>query len=281
MNNYLIEYCRVSKNMWCPEETSTFQAKIDEFEKFNYKNSNEREITKQMADMSRYAQHRAETAQKKWVEMNETAFAIGMVLGFWNLIFNMALNFSGREGNENFIHLIPVGISAYFYVAQLNQELTPELAALVMIVLSVAFSIPYLVDLAKKVCSFFRSACADGESTRYSLVCLSLFVAMVLFNIITRIQEYSGEVIECFVMIVLAYFWMFIPSEKRTESIVPMVMIICATRFQALLDKSDEWDIRLVMPFQPTPLAIQFVPFLVLFIIENKINRRLSFSWLH
>jgi hypothetical protein len=48
-----------------------------------------------MALMSKFAGEQAEIAQKNWVEMNQSAFIIGMVLGLWCLYFLVFVNLSG------------------------------------------------------------------------------------------------------------------------------------------------------------------------------------------
>jgi hypothetical protein len=54
-HDYLTEYCRLSQNLWCPDELKTSQAKMDEFEDFEPEHEDEREITKQLAAMSQWA----------------------------------------------------------------------------------------------------------------------------------------------------------------------------------------------------------------------------------
>lgn len=58
-----------------------------------------------------------------------------------------------------------------------------------------------------------------------------------------------------------------------------MVIVVCGLRFIPLLERANEWDLRLVFTFNTT--FLQFAPFPVLFVVENKINRRLGFDWSH
>jgi hypothetical protein len=59
---------------------------------------------------------------------------------------------------------------------------------------------------------------------------------MILFNIVTRLQESAGEIIELFLMITLGYMWILKPAKDRVEAMGPMVGAVCTLRFIALLD---------------------------------------------
>jgi len=115
----------------------------------------------------------------------------------------------------------------------------------------------------------------QGERPRISkrkfLLVYSLFILLCLYNLITRFQEYSGEVIEGFLMLSLAYMWVLQTEEQRKQSLLSVVIVVCCLRFISLCERANEWDIRLVLEIDST--LMQFAPFPILFVIENKINR--------
>jgi len=77
-------------------------------------------------------------------------------------------------------------------------------------------------------------------------------------------------------MIVLGYIWLLKPSDMRMSELPSMIIVVCVTRFMALLDvRADEWDLRTEYKFNQT--ALTFLPFAVLFVAENKINRKFNF----
>jgi len=115
----------------------------------------------------------------------------------------------------------------------------------------------------------------QGERPRISkrkfLLVYSLFILLCLYNLITRFQEYSGEVIEGFLMLSLAYMWVLQTEEQRKQSLLSVVIVVCCLRFISLCERANEWDIRLVLEIDSN--LMQFAPFPILFVIENKINR--------
>jgi hypothetical protein len=161
---------------------------------------------------------------------------------------------------------------------QINQEITPEFAAMVFVAVSVAQTLVYI----RGFITYFWNAVSTfnpGVSKRFIGIAYFLFWPFLLYNIITRFQEFSGEVVEACLMIVLAIIWMLQPAEGRDKMFVPMVIVVCGLRFIPLLERANEWDLRLVFTFNTT--FLQFAPFLVLFVVENKINRKLGFDWSH
>lgn len=73
-----------------------------------------------MTQMAKFANKKSQYALKIWVELNETSFMIAMSIGFWTLIFNFALNYSGREGTEGYLVLVSVVIYAAAWYLQLQ-----------------------------------------------------------------------------------------------------------------------------------------------------------------
>jgi hypothetical protein len=54
MNIYLKEYCVQTEMMWCEEEIKAMQNAVDKFKKFDVTAATERQITEQMALMSKF-----------------------------------------------------------------------------------------------------------------------------------------------------------------------------------------------------------------------------------
>lgn len=117
-------------------------------------------------------------------------------------------------------------------------------------------------------------------SKRYNFLQFTLYLFLILFNLITRFQETSGECIECLLMIILAYMWLMKPSQQRYEDWSNFVIVVCVTRFLPLLDVlAGEMDLRRWYKFWPK--LVLFLPFIPVFVFENKISRRYNFEWYH
>lgn len=52
--------------------------------------------------------------------MDDSAFMIGLFLGFWNLIFNLSISFSGREGDEGPLAMVSVVVMILGFYGQID-----------------------------------------------------------------------------------------------------------------------------------------------------------------
>jgi uncharacterized RDD family membrane protein YckC len=102
-----------------------------------------------MTEMAHFANMKAEQSHKIWVEMNDGAFMIAMSIGAWTLIFNLAINFSGRNSTEGILALISIFVYSMAWYLQLEGTITPEVAAILIVVCSFMQSWMYLVQLVQ------------------------------------------------------------------------------------------------------------------------------------
>lgn len=153
------------------------------------------------------------------------------------------------------------------------------MAVLVLVVTSFLQAGPYILSMIGLI---FTQISGQGPkiSKRVVFIIYSLFLVLVMYNIITRFQEFSGEFMEVSLMIALAYIWMLQPTEDRQKVLVPMIIVVCCIRFIALCESANEWDFRQKYKIKDTTL-MQFAPFPILFLVENKMNRRFGLEFMH
>jgi len=68
---------------------------LDSFKKFDIRNASNKKLIEEMAEMANFANLKSQQSHKIWVELNDSAFVIAMLIGIWTLIFNCATNCSG------------------------------------------------------------------------------------------------------------------------------------------------------------------------------------------
>jgi len=135
-----------------------------------------------------------------------------------------------------------VVVTVMMWYAQLQQMCAPDIAAFVIFGISVALSVPFMMGFyffmleLWRAQSFRGNGYMGGMNLRLFGAQYSLFLAMILYNIITRLQESAGEIIELFLMITLGYMWLLQPPKERYKNIMPMVGAVCTLRFISLLD---------------------------------------------
>jgi hypothetical protein len=73
----------------------------------------------------------------------------------------------------------------------------------------------------------------------------ALFLAMITYNIMTRLQEYGDEVVDNLIMVCVMFMWLTQPSEIRIRDAPSIMAITFTLKISSWVDReSNEVDIR-------------------------------------
>lgn len=73
----------------------------------------------------------------------------------------------------------------------------------------------------------------------------TLFIAMMTYNIVTRLQEYGDEVVDNLIMVCVMFMWLTQPAENRLKDAPSIMAITFTLKISSWIDReSNEVDIR-------------------------------------
>lgn len=161
-----------------------------------------------MTEMAHFANMKSEASHKIWVEMNDTSFVIAMAIGVWTLCFNLAVNLSNHTDARSLSKIVSTVLYTGVWVLQLEGTLNPETASLIIVVCSLIEVRMYIAIVAELLIELVQKYEYTAKDMTYRVLYWLLFLAMILYNLLTRLQEYGDEVNDNYIMAILLFMWL-------------------------------------------------------------------------
>ena len=238
IQTYLVSICEQSNQPWCAHEIETFSEEMVKFKEFNPEGKSDKDILDVIDLMHELANEKHQHFAKIWTEFNEVAFAFGIMVALFLIIFHQSVAFGRSEHQQNTAGVTGMLVSIGVYVGAGVFGLYPvEVSAVVAMIIAYGQSRKQRSDF---ILWAFEKADRSNWKPKpmlYPCMVATLIVMFILAQEIDSMIQEIDYVTDAFVLLCLGFLWVTQPAHLRMRDRDSYVVIILCIKAAYFLDR--------------------------------------------